>query len=206
MDVYHALDYTLFDSYCLKNISNKNGGGDNVCEVITGLVNYYRYYMIGYMCKKYCSFNNLIFHNSVVAAIGFIAYILNWYLFEYHNILLIFGGSMGAIIVLQRFFQMVVKDDSKVGHTLSSIGKQSLAIYVIHYFFIPDVSASIHDFLNCSNPFIWQLTFAFLLSIPIIASSMFVGKLIETNKYLKFIFFGHTFWNKNSLVSLNTID
>ena len=179
----------------IKIYLNRTGGG-NLCEIITGLVNYYRYYMIGYLCKKYFNLNKLLFHNDIVAAIGFVAYILNWFFFEIHNMLLIFTGSFGAIIVIQRFFQMMVKENSKAGRTLSSIGKQSLAIYVIHYFFIPDVSASMHDFLDCSNPFIWQLTFAFLLSIPIIASSMFVGKLIETNKYLKFIFFGHTFGNE----------
>lgn len=174
---------------------NKVGGGD-LREIITGFVNYYRYYLIGYMCRKYMSLNKQLFCNDIVAAMGFIAFFLNWYFFEYHNMLLIFGGNIGAVIVVQRFFQMVGKGDSVAGKALSFIGKQSLAIYVIHYFLIPDVSASMHDFLDCPNSFIWQLTFAFMLSMPIIAASMFVGKLIETNRILNFVCFGKPFWHE----------
>lgn len=174
---------------------NTNGGG-NLCEIITGLVNYYRYFLIGYICRKYIKFNKLLFCSDVIAALGLVAYFLNWFFFEYHNILFIFGGSMGAIITIQRFFEKHVNEDSMVGKTLSSIGRKSLAVYVIHYFFIPDVSATMHDFLNCGNPFIWQLTFAFLLSIPIVAASMFIGKLIETNTVLNFLCFGKPFWNE----------
>lgn len=173
-----------------------NGGGGNICEIITGLVNYYRYFLIGYICRKYIKFNKLLFCTDVIAALGLVAYFLNWFFFEYHNILFIFGGSMGAIITIQRFFEKHVNEDSMVGKTLSSIGRKSLAVYVIHYFFIPDVSATMHDFLNCGNPFIWQLTFAFLLSIPIVAASMLIGKLIETNTVLNFLCFGKPFWNE----------
>lgn len=180
----------------VKMYLNRIDSGGGLYDIVAGIVNYYRYYLIGYMCKKYINFNKLIFCNDIVAGLGLIAYFLNWYFFERHNILLIFGGSMGAIIVLQRFFQMAVKEDSGIGKALSSIGKQSLAIYVIHYFLIPDVSASMHDFLDCPNSFIWQLTFAFLLSIPIIAISMLVGRLISTNKLLNFVCFGKLFWNE----------
>lgn len=138
--------------------------------------------------------NKLIFGSDVVAALGFVAYFLNWYFFECHNMLLIFGGSLGAIIVIQRFLSMEVNDESRVGSVLSAIGKQSLVIYVIHYFLIPDVSTQMHDFLKVPNAFIWQLSFAFMLSIPIVAASMFVGKVIATNRFLDFICFGKSFW------------
>ncbi|MDD6889869.1 MAG: acyltransferase [Bacteroidales bacterium] len=168
----------------------------NAYEIVTGLVNYYRYFLIGYLCRKYVNLNKLLFGNDVAACVGFVAFLLNWYFFDYHNILLVFGGNLGAIVVLQRFFQTEMIATSKVGAALSSIGRHSLAIYVIHYFFIPDISASVHDFLDCGNPFIWQLTFAFLVSIPIVAASMFVGKLIETNRILNFVCFGKMFWRE----------
>lgn len=44
--------------------------------------------------------------------------------------------------------------------------------------------------LGGGNSFIWQLSFAVLLALPIVGASMFVGKLIETNKYLNIVFFG----------------
>lgn len=37
------------------------------------------------------------------------------------------------------------------------------------------------------------LLFSMLLALPIVGASMFVGKLIETNKYLNVVFFGRLF-------------
>lgn len=127
-----------------------------------------------------------------MCAIGLIAYFANWYLFEMHNWALIFVGTLGAIIVLQNFFK-AVNADSKVGRLLIYLGKCSLGIYVIHYFFIPDISNIVYRFLDCGNPFIWQLTFALIVAIPIITASVFVYKLIEMNRYLFLICFGKRF-------------
>ena len=71
----------------------------------------------------------------------------------------------------------------------------SLAIYVIHYFFIPDVSNVMHNmaYVVGDNIFIWQLSLSLLLALPIVGASMFVGKLIEINKYLNILFFGRMF-------------
>lgn len=168
-------------------------GNEMYYSMISSYVNYYRYYLIGYLCHKYIILNDLLFKNDMVAALGFVLYFLNWYYFEFHNILLIFGGTLGGIIVVQRFFQKCLGADTKVGYCLSKIGKMSLAIYVIHYFFIPDVSEVMHNILRVGNPFIWQLLFAILLALPIVGACMFIGKLIETNKFLNLVFFGKWF-------------
>ena len=166
------------------------GGGDLLC--INELNTYYRYFLIGYLSRRYIKFNSLLFKNNIVYAIGFIVYFLQWRYCDMHNMALIFLGGMGAIIVLQRYFEIKQGSDSKVLKLLSRIGQASLPIYVMHYFFIPDVSNIMHTFLDAKNPFIWQLSFAFLLAIPIIAACMFIGKLIDNNKYLNFAFMGKT--------------
>ena len=165
-------------------------GGENSLAIVTQIVNYYRYYLIGYLCKKYMSLKEFLFREEIIA-IGFIAYFLNWYFFELHNMLLIFTGSLGAIIVLQKFFMESVTVKSHIGGVLSTIGRHSLAVYVLHYFFIPDISGIIGKFLTGGvNIFIWQLLFAFLVAIPIVAASVFIGILLEKNKYLNLLFFG----------------
>ncbi|NBH93592.1 acyltransferase [Muribaculaceae bacterium Z1] len=167
----------------------KIGGADSQA-VIAGFVNYYRYFLIGYLCKKYVRFNDLLFDNKLIGAFAFFAYILNWYFFEFHNIALIFLGTLGGIIVVQSFVKNYISAEGAVGKLLIYIGKCSLGIYVIHYFFIPDVSGVIGNFLDCGNPFIWQLTFAMIIAVPIVAASIFLYKLMEMNKWLYFIFFG----------------
>lgn len=168
------------------------GGGD-FQSVVIGLVNYYRYFMIGYLCKKYVRFNALLFDNKLAGAVAFIAYFLNWYFFEFHNIALIFLGTLGGIIIVQSYVKNYISPDGVIGKLLIYVGKCSLGIYVIHYFFIPDISDIIGNFLDCGNPFIWQLTFAVAAAIPIVAASIFVYKLMEMNKWLYFIFFGKKF-------------
>lgn len=164
--------------------------GCNFDNVVDGLANYYRYFLIGYLCKKYIRLDSLLFRNQIVIAIGFIAYFLNWYFFECHNIFLIFTGTMGAIIVIQNYVLNYIKADSHIGQTLIKVGKCSLGIYVIHYFLIPEISSIAQKLVMVGNPFIWQLAFAILVAIPIVAVSMFVYKLIEMNKWLYLTFFG----------------
>lgn len=166
-----------------------NAEGDAYAN-ISRLLNYYRYFLIGFLCRKYASFNRLLFKNSFVFAIGFIFYFLNWYFFEMHNMLLIFFGTLGAIIVIQNFMQQSVNPHSVVGRLLIYVGRCSLGIYVIHYFFIPSFPESVHRILLIGNPFIWQLTMAFLVAVPIVTASIFVYKMISMNRWLYLSLFG----------------
>lgn len=168
-------------------------GGIHSIFCINHINSYYRYFLIGYLCRKYTRFNNLLFKNEIVYGIGFILYFLQWRYCNIHNAALIFFGGLGAIIVLQQYLESKQHVDNVCTKYLSKIGKASLSIYVIHYFFIPNLPVEIHEFLNAENPFIWQLVFAAALSMPIIAASMFVGQLIESNKYLNLLFFGKMF-------------
>ena len=164
------------------------GGGNNyLC--VNQLVTYYRYFLIGYMCRKYVKFNNLLFHNDLVYALGFVAYFAQWWLFDHHNMLLIFAGGLGAIIVIQRIL-MNSNENSKLSRDFTRLGALSLSIYVIHGFLIPDVASQLGDFLAVEHPFMWVLTFSVLLSLPITIVSAFIGWLIEQNKYLNLVFFG----------------
>lgn len=162
---------------------------------INQLNTYYRYFLIGYLCRRYSKLNSILFKNDIVYAVGLLSYFLHWRLYDMHNMALIFLGGIGAIIVLQRYVEMMQTSNNWVFSALSKIGCMSLSIYVIHYFFIPDISGVIHDFAYAGggNIFIWQLLLSVLLALPIVGASMFVGRLIETNKYLNVIFFGRLF-------------
>lgn len=123
--------------------------------IISHIVTYYRYYLIGYMCKKYVPFNKLLFENEIVYAFAFILYFVQWHLCDRHNMLLILAGGIGAIIVLLRLLKAQSENNSAPMRLLTYIGQNSLAIYVIHYFFIPDVSNVMHLYLEVQNPLIW---------------------------------------------------
>lgn len=173
--------------------NNVGGVADVLC--VNQLNTYYRYFLIGYLCRRYSKLNSFLFKNDIVYALGLLSYFLQWRLCDTHNMALIFLGGIGAIIVLQRYVEMVQTSDNWVLSALSKIGCMSLSIYVIHYFFIPEISGVIHDlaYAGGGNIFLWQLLLSALLALPIVGASMFVGKLIETNKYLNIVFFGRLF-------------
>lgn len=166
------------------------GFGGNGLFSINHLNTFYRYFLLGYLCRRYSRFNSLLFKNDIVYAIGFILYFLQWRFCELHNMVLIFLGGIGAIIVLQRIFEKRDSDNNPMMRILAKLGKASLCIYVIHYFFIPDMTTIVENIIDAENPFIWHFCLSVLLLMPIIGASMFIGKLIETNKYLNLLFFG----------------
>ncbi len=179
------IPYCLFVFMKIKHI--EIGGGSLI--PINHFVNYYRYYLIGWLCHKYKYMNKFLLENKIVYPFAFIVYLLQWHYCDYHNMFLIFAGALGAIIVLQSWFYYRV-NDSHTLKILSHIGRNSLNIYIFHYFFIPDVSNVMYDFLNVENPFIWTLLFSLLLAIPIVLASCFIGDIVNHNKYLRFVILG----------------
>lgn len=130
----------------VKVYANKVGGvADLLC--VNQLNTYYRYFLIGYLCRRYSKLNSILFKNDIVYAVGLLSYFLQWRFCDMHNMALIFLGGMGAIVVLQRFFEMMQTIENGILQILSEVGRMSLAIYVIHYFLIPDVSSVMHNLL-----------------------------------------------------------
>lgn len=173
--------------FCVLVLMKVKWGGKNMWFPVSNMLNYYRYYLVGFLCRKYQPLNNLLFNNSIVYAISAVALSLQFIYFDKCFYPLIFAGAMGAIILMQSIFARL--DYSAKGslllHRLAYLGTKTLPIYLIHYFFIPDFS----NIIDCKT-FIWQLTICLLLSIPIILVTLVVERIINDNKYLRLILFG----------------
>ena len=163
------------------------GGG---VFAINQLAVYYRFYLLGFLCKKYTSINELVFNNKYVYAVCFTAFFARWYWSEGCNMLVSFMGITGAIIVLHTFFVNSVNSESRTLRMLAYIGQNSLEIYLLQYFSLPDLSEFVRPYMDVQNGFIWQLSLAFLLTIPITAACLFVGTIIKNNKLLSWIMLG----------------
>lgn len=134
--------------------------------------------------------NLFLFENEIIIALSFLAYILNWFFFNWHNFGLNFFCTLGAIILIQAFVTKYINEHSAIGLTLKMIGKNSLGIYVIHYFFIPELILNVESICVCMNPFILHFVCSLLVAIPIISASLFVNNLISMNGFLSLLFFG----------------
>ena len=154
------------------------------------ITNYYRYFLIGWLCKKYIKLNNLIFKNQIALTLGLIAFALQYYFAETPNMILTFLGGVGAIIAIQHFFvSFESKNNSRILHALNYLGQHSLAIYILHFYFIPDFK-SLNIGQNISPQFLWQMGLALAVATVIVACVLIVERVISQSSYLAWLLFG----------------
>lgn len=170
---------------CLK-VPFSDGLGGVIC--LSQLDTFAKYFVVGLLCKKFKVLNDIFSNNTFVYALSFTLFILQWFLTGRSNFFLITLGALGAIIVILQSLKNISRK-SIILSWFTLMGRNSLAIYLLHYFFIPDVSAWFKT-INVLNPFIFHLTASLIVSIPIVVSSLFVSSLINKNVYLKYLLLG----------------
>ena len=151
---------------------------------------YYRYFIIGFFCSKYKNLDTCLFKNDFIYAVAFCVLILQWYFCSKNITILIFAGALSGIVLL-RYFCENYNGNNRIRMFLILIGKKSLLIYVLHYFFLVDISDIGHVVLDVSNGFFLQLITSIVISFPIIFFCIVIGWFIESNKYLSIIMLGH---------------
>ena len=117
---------------------------------IGSLANYYRYYLIGFLCRKYVRLYNLFFYHPVSYAIGFIFLALQFVYADKCNCVLAFLGALGGVILLQGVFASisdVENNKTRLLKALAFIGTKTLPIYLIHYFLTSSLK-NVHFVIN----------------------------------------------------------
>lgn len=104
---------------------------------------------------------------------------------------------LGLLLVYSIFrkYQNSFSQESKVGSSLQYIGRHTLDIYVLHYFFLPNI-APIKDFiLNTTHYWgspniVLELFFGIGISLMVIAVCLIVSKILRTSDLLAHYLFG----------------
>lgn len=154
---------------------------------------YFIFFIIGTITKKYfewiCKyvFNNNIIMLFVIALtfIGPILYLNNYFVkLEVKLALSILG-----IFSIFYFFMKngLYMDNSRVGKTLQFIGRRTLDIYLLHYFFVNNSISWVNNF-NFSPTIIFVISI--LTSLVIIGICLLISKFLRTNPLLGKILFG----------------
>jgi fucose 4-O-acetylase-like acetyltransferase len=98
---------------------------------------------------------------------------------------------LGIIIVYAFFrkYQETFMSSSRIGAFLSYIGRRTLDIYMLHYFFLPKLP-ELGDWLkSCPNLAI-ELVLVLLLSIVVIGISLITSNIIRVSDTLAYYLFG----------------
>lgn len=118
-------------------------------------------------------------------------YEINKMLLIYRSVQYIIVGILG-ICVVYNFFRLnsqLFSRDKKIGELLQRIGKRTLDIYMLHYFFLTEIPF-LEQYVNRSSNIVIEISVVFLISIIIVSFTLILGKLIRTNSILGYILLG----------------
>lgn len=88
------------------------------------------------------------------------------------------------IVVLMGFRRYTCWSESRIGHKLQSIGRYSLDVYFIHYFFLPRNLPMVGEWFRVNSNPILEFAAALAIAAAVIAASLLVGRLIRLNPTL----------------------
>lgn len=165
--------------------------GNNLCYFI-------QWFVVGLAVRKYHSkFETMISKNGMKALliVGFVSICSLLYsdFFKAHEayakMLSVIGGYVGLIMVVSLFYS--AKDyfqrDSQIPNVLCFVGRRTLDIYMLHYFFLPSLTAVAT--LMSGNIF-FQLSIGFSATFVVIIFSLAVSWCLRTSPLLADWLFG----------------
>ena len=180
------------------------------------LIQYFQFFVLGLLVRQFQDQAHKIIDNRYISASITILFVgLFWWLQiddQYinnstdilHKFLLLIkvGGDLlvrylGLIIVYSFFrkYQDSFTHTKPLGSTLQYIGRYTLDIYVLHYFFLPNIAPIKEFILNTyhywnSPNIVFELFFGIGISLMVIAVCLVVSKILRTSDLLGHYLFG----------------
>lgn len=155
------------------------------------IIGYYRFFAFGLLIRKYKFLLNLITENNLFFSVSLILFciclIYNRY-FHFNRV----SYTIVSVSAIFTFLYLFKKyEDSNWVNCLEYLGKKSLDIYLIHYFFIYAISLpNVGTFFENGENFVFQLFLTMAISALVIFMTLFVSKVIRTSDLLSLVFFG----------------
>ena len=166
------------------------------------LTKYIQFFTLGIICSKYReSFFKLLSNNRfiTIVTVGWVVCMLLWYdngfklncPLAYSVVHDIIVRYFALLTVVSAFFGYSARlsSDMKWCSCLRFIGQRTLDIYMIHYFFMPDLTF-LPDFLKQSNIFVVQLFTSSFITSLILGISLLVSMLLRRSRTLECWLFG----------------
>ena len=165
------------------------------------------YFALGYICSMYKdSFSRILEHKYFITAI-IVTFVLLFsldffYLMPYANkdiesitLLHIIIGKiisfLGLLIVYNTFrvYESSFASEKKIGKALQYVGKRTLDIYLLHYFFLP-YFPQIRQILSEGNNSVVEIVIGVGLSLIVICFCLIVSSILRTSPILAKYLFG----------------
>ena len=204
------------------NITHTENDSELIYNQVTNIISlsllcqYFQFFVLGLLVRQFQNQAHEIIDNKYVSAsiIILFAILYGWLQIDdqyinnstgvLHKLLLLIdiGGSwlvryLGLIIVYAFFrkYQDSFTHTKPLGSTLQYIGRYTLDIYVLHYFFLPNITPIKEFILNTyhywnSPNIVFELFFGIGISLMVIAVCLVVSKILRTSDLLGHYLFG----------------
>lgn len=152
------------------------------------IARFYMFFQMGRFVNTYSQLTSLFKKQwlYILCLLGyFVLFVHSGYNLQSVNIVSFILPICGIVILTN-----VVEQNQKIldGHgILASLGKNSLEIYLIHFFLLAIIP---HPIVDCHGIVLLQILVLFVLSIICICISLVIAKLIHHSDFLEFILLG----------------
>lgn len=105
------------------------------------------------------------------------------------------ASLVGIFLVLSIFrrYRNELSKATRIGTVLQYVGRRTLDIYLLHYFFVlSNLKAIFPDFGALQSPFV-ELMLSFVVSVVIIACCLLVSSVLRTSPFMAHFLFGQKY-------------
>lgn len=164
-----------------------------------GFINfkYYCFFVFGTFFKRFynhfISFINNQYYIGIIVTLFFLFPIFTDYnLYTCNFYIFLLRGLLGIIVIFS-FFKINANHfthDSILGKSLQYVGKRTLDIYLLHYFFLPRNMVYLKEFLNSCNSPVIELFVSITISLMVISITLLISNTLRLSPFLAYYLFG----------------
>lgn len=157
--------------------------------------NYFLYFVIGILCSKYKGLVTRYLSNKLISSFVLLVFgVISYLMFSYFSLVELSGvtgkiietlgetliGMSGVLLLYMLFFhnKSIFNNGNLLGKSLIIIGNNTLAIYLLHYFLLPNLPM-VGDFFKNYPNILCELILGLIISYIVIIVSIIVARLIR---------------------------
>ena len=155
---------------------------------------FYPFFILGYFTRKY-DVVEFVKQNNIIFTIAIIGYLIlfnrDWGFHAINTLSERFVIRLCAIIAIVMLFVWRENKFSYIEKKLSYVGRNTLDIYVLHYFIVCNINlVTVDRWLENSNNYVLSIFFTLFIAIPITFISIGIGKILHRSTFVEKYIYG----------------